>query len=483
MKKDQQYKIPTFNFSRKKYQCYIHYGAFDHKKGVYFTDKIRKISPYCKFQGFDKLREHFNDKKLEIVQYVHQHIIPKVSEALLSGQLDRGIENQHWTKINQRRKSAEFIPIKNLIEEFIQSKYLTNESISTKDLYRDSLTAFKDSLSVVIGKNEFNQITIKDITELHVNQVFMNWAQFKYDNSNTRRIYRDKVKMFFESYIEIIKVNPVNKKTRIKAQGKGRNISLLSEDKNKIFTHLQSKTNRKYKELFGFSLLMYYGLMRGDTIYQLTCGHFKKGKDNLTYFIEIPANMVKNKQPGNIIIPIEVIKYLIDNGIYDPHQPDKLLFPPLLKEKPSRETTKNNQRKSGHLRNRMWASNLYRDILTNELKYSKAFASRHNIYCLKATGALYLLNDEKWDIREISAQMLHKQLSTTFIYIQNLRLQNSDPTKRKFTQCILEKNQENVANDVNSPQSTYTQREQTVSKINDLNSISMTSSTIQCQMP
>ncbi len=102
------------------------------------------------------------------------------------------------------------------------------------------------------------------------------------------------------------------------------------------------------------------------------------------------------------------------------------------------------------------------------MHYRNGFASKHNVYCLKATGALHLLNDEKWDIREISAQMLHKELPTTFTYIAKLRFHNVDKNKRVFSIQIAEKNLENLANHENSPRSRYTGREQTINEINQL---------------
>lgn len=458
MKKQKTYKIPTFNYSRKQYGCYIYFGAYDHQKEAFFKDKIRDISQYSKFRSFEEIRIHFGDRKLQIVEYVKEHIIPKISEAVVAGHLDRGIDTKHWTALLKRRQSPEFIPIEKLLDEYVQTRYMSNDSPSNKDLYRDALKAFKQSLEVILGKETYNRTTITDITQSLCKQVFKNWEDFVFDNNNTMRTYRSKVRVFFEAFIDTIKTNPVGPETKIKASPKSRNIPLHKEDFTKIFSHLKKSNRRKYKELLGFCLLMYTGLLRGDTIYQLRCCHFKKEPDG-SYLLEIATDMVKNDESGLVAIPKEVVDYLFVNDIYDPNKPDKLLFPPVLKKRPSRETSRNEQRKIGYLRNRMWASNLWNDILRNELNYSKHFTSQHNVYCLKATGALFLLTTEKWDIREIQAQMLHINLSTTCTYIEKLSKHNVKLGSRKFTNSILEMNSESTVNAESPVRMLYTSSE------------------------
>ena len=247
MENRKSYQMPTFNYSRKAYLCYIYYGAFDHKKGKIFTDKLRDIGKYCPYNGFEKLREHFNDSKKAITEYVNENIMPKVAEDVISGQFDRGIDSKNWTAILQRRRSAEYIPIGNLIDEYIQARYQMDESISNQDSYHNALTAFKDSLESIFGKVAFKQLNLKDISEGICNQVFDNWAKFQTWSAHSRRTYRDKVLVFFDAYKHIVPVNPVGKSSRIKANEKNKNVPLADEDFQKIISHLESSQKKKYK--------------------------------------------------------------------------------------------------------------------------------------------------------------------------------------------------------------------------------------------
>jgi integrase len=461
MKNNKTFKQPTFKFSRKAYQCYIYYGAFDHIKGSMFVGKIRDIGTYCQFHGFEQLREHCQGSKKAMTEYVDNNILPKVAEDIVSGQYDKGINEKNWKAVLQRRRSAEFIPITNLIDEYVQMRYQTNESISNQDLYFNALDAFKHSLQHKYGKAGLKELTIKDMTEGICNEVFANWAKYRKDwSDNTRKTYRSKIHAFFNAYSQLLPVNPVTKASRVKSNDKNKNMPLANQDYKKIMHHLKQKTKRKYKELFGFAMLMYYGLLRGDTILKLKCINVKKNAKN--YNIEVYSSIVKNGQSGTISIPNHVIEYLISTNNYNPMQPEKLLFPPTFRPRPNRSSKAFRQRKGEHLRNRMWASNLWNDILRNELGYSKEFTTLHNFYCLKATGALYLYKVERWDIQEISAQCLHTELTTTFKYIAKLDKFDADPEKRVFRQVNFdefeEKNEENLAKTENSPKNIYSER-------------------------
>ena len=334
-------------------------------------------------------------------------------------------------------------------------------------MYYNALTAFKNSLESIFGKTDFKELHIKDINEGICKQVFDNWAKFQTWSAHTRRTYRDKVSVFFDAFKNIVPTNPVSKNTRIKATEKNRNLPLADEDLKKIISHLENSDKKNHKELLGFALLMYTGLLRGDTIYKLKCINFKQ-EDKINYYIEVYSKIVKNKISGRVIIPKYVIDYLINKGIYNPAQPENLLFPPTFKQRANKSSKANRQRKGEHLRNRMWASNLWNYVLTKELGYSNEFAILHNVYCLKPTGALYLYNIEKWDIREISAQMLHAHLITTFIYIDRLKWHNADRKKRVFRHQILEKKGVNLANTENSPQTSFSERDGNISEINHL---------------
>ena len=249
----------------------------------------------------------------------------------------------------------------------------------------------------------------------------------------------------------------MGKESRIKTSEKNKNVPLAKEDFAKIISYLEKSERKKHKELLGFALLMYTGLLRGDTIIKLKCINIKR-QDADNYYIEVYSKIVKNKISGQVVIPRYVIDFLTEHGMYDPNQPDKLLFPPLFRPRLTTSSKAYRQRNGEHLRNRMWGSNLWNDVLRNELGYSREFTTLHNVYCLKPTGALYLFNTEKWDIREISAQMLHAHLITTFIYIDKLRYHNVDEKKRVFSHRIIGKKEENLANSSNSPQNTYSER-------------------------
>lgn len=474
------YKRPKFNYSEEDYQSYIYFYPYDHQKGKTFPKKLREIKKYCPYKGFDSLKEHLVGKK-KVIAYVEEHILPKVAEDLLAGVFDKGLDIKQWTSLLQRRQSAEFVPVCNLIDEFIQLRYTMKDSISNKDQYFNALNAFKESLIGIYGKQTLSEYTLKDVAKEEIcKQVFENWKSFRDWSDHTRKTYRHKVKVFFDAYRHIIPDNPVTKETRIKVSGKWKNIPLDEQDQKKIFSHLEKSEKKKHKELLGFALLMYNGLLRGDTIYKLRCGQIKKEaiqficpngdiKMTDTYHIKIYSENIKNKESGQVIIPAYVVEYLTATGIYDPAQPDKLLFPPVFKEKAEKKSSKSYRQRNGeHLRNRMWASNLWNYVLRNELGYSKAFTTRHNVYCLKPTGALYLLNEEKWDIREISAQMLHSHIMTTFLYIEKLRYHNADKQKRVFRHRIIGNLQENLAKSSDSPNSNYTSREQTSNKISVL---------------
>jgi integrase len=409
------YRLPLFYYSNTEYQCYIFFGAFDHTKGKLFYGKIRNLKKYSEY-SFEALRKECKNSKKGMELYIREKVFPAIEADLKKGKFDKG-ENENWTKTLAIRNNTNFIPIVNLLDEYYQQVRLWNCTQSNKYTYKNAYDGFKEGLKYVFG-SAYNQVKISDIKQKDMQEIFDYWKRSKNWGSSTRRTYRSRVHVFFDKFLDENLPNPVCNKNKIAQESKARNIAIPKENFIKIISFLKASGKRKCKELLGMVFLIYYGLLRGSTILQLQSAHIRKGEKGTSY-ITVYKEMIKNGNAGTVMVPTFVIDYLEEIGAYVPAQPTKYLFPRVFND-------------GQKLRNRMWASNLWTDILKNELKFEPEFCKRHNLYSIKPTGAIYLLEERKWSIAKISKQMLHLHIGTTLKYITQLDLNSMELDNREF---------------------------------------------------
>ncbi len=369
----------------------INSGGPQHKKGwfvfFYFRRSIEQKFKRFKITGDINRIKHFETRELAAI--------------ILQRTINEALDNA-WNPFND-------LTIAPSVPDYINIVVALNDAVKSKTatLRKRSAGSYKSVVKFFVewlNKEQYQQLDINKISPL-IMQQYQNYLLEKGYSAKTINNKFDAISAIFAKLkkLQLLKENPCLAIDTLPEEDTGFFEPLTDEEINHVASHLK----KVCPELFIFMLLIYYSLLRPQTIVQLKREHL----DFTTRQIIVPGKLHKNRKKWIKQMLQPLYDYLIEYG-YDKIPADEYLFstkliPGKVEIQPVR------------------ASEQWKKYIIEGLKINK------KMYALKHTMGTNYLNDNLGteDLQWLKMQMAHSSLDETNTYVRNNTVKLLDETK------------------------------------------------------